>query len=48
MGGAAVIFDTVSHGSLQSGLISGLRPHGQLIVASQGGTAASRPTAKTR
>jgi D-arabinose 1-dehydrogenase-like Zn-dependent alcohol dehydrogenase len=33
MGGAAVIFDTVSHGSLQSGLISGLRPNGQLIVA---------------
>jgi D-arabinose 1-dehydrogenase-like Zn-dependent alcohol dehydrogenase len=33
MGGAAVIFDTVSHGNLQSGLISGLRPNGQLIVA---------------
>jgi D-arabinose 1-dehydrogenase-like Zn-dependent alcohol dehydrogenase len=33
MGGAAVIFDTVSHGNLQSGLVSGLRPNGQLIVA---------------
>ena len=33
MGGAAVIFDTVSRGNLQSGLISGLRPNGQLIVA---------------
>jgi D-arabinose 1-dehydrogenase-like Zn-dependent alcohol dehydrogenase len=32
MGGAAVIFDTVSRGSLQSGLVSGLRPNGQLIV----------------
>jgi len=33
MGGAEVIFDTVSHGNLQSELISGLRPSGQLIVA---------------
>src|SRR6202034_4883114 len=33
MGGAAVIFDTVSHGNLQSELISGLTPHGPLIVA---------------
>jgi D-arabinose 1-dehydrogenase-like Zn-dependent alcohol dehydrogenase len=32
IGGAAVIFDTVSRGSLQSGLVSGLRPNGQLIV----------------
>ena len=67
MGGAAVIFDTVSHGNLQSGLISGLRLNGQLIVAEgldpitvtghdlafprlniSAGTAASRPTARTR
>jgi D-arabinose 1-dehydrogenase-like Zn-dependent alcohol dehydrogenase len=32
LGGAAVIFDTVSRGNLQSGLVSGLRPNGQLIV----------------
>jgi D-arabinose 1-dehydrogenase-like Zn-dependent alcohol dehydrogenase len=32
MGGAVVIMDTVSRGSLQGGLVKGVKPSGQLIV----------------
>jgi D-arabinose 1-dehydrogenase-like Zn-dependent alcohol dehydrogenase len=32
MGGATVIYDTTSHGDLQSAVFRGLRPNGQLIV----------------
>jgi D-arabinose 1-dehydrogenase-like Zn-dependent alcohol dehydrogenase len=32
MGGATVIYDTASRGSLQTGLVKGLQPNGQLIL----------------